>query len=110
MVVRVYRYAELAVTRVRYANMNIRVSRISGCQIRRHGRGSHAVGRNQTPRLPGGEFPNATFYVDKEEAHTQGVRVGCGKDVGSIVTVKVAFNKAGNVVGAVLAGNLQIPA
>src|SRR4029077_3198231 len=110
MVVRTHRYAKLTVTRVRNADVNIRVSRIRGCQIGRNGRCSHTVGRNQAPGLASRELPYATLYVNKEEAQTQSVWVGGSKNVGSIVSVEVAFHKPGNVVGSELAGNLQIPA
>src|ERR1700704_1340131 len=90
--------------------MNVTVSGISGCQIRRHGRGPHAVGGDQTPRLSGGDFPDAAFYIDKEQAHAQGVWVGCGKNVGSIISIEIAFNVTGDVVSSVLAAHLQVPA
>src|SRR5690349_17075712 len=110
MVVRAYGQAELTVTRVRNADVNIGVRCVCSRQIRGHRRSSYAVRRNQAPGLASRKLPYAALYIHKEEAHAQRVWVGGSKNVGSIVSVKVAFHETRDVVGSVLAANFQIPA
>src|SRR5690349_13791036 len=90
--------------------MNIAVSGICGCQIGGHGRSPYTVRCNQAPRLAAGELPLAAPYVYKKQTQAKSVRVGGGKNVCRIVSIEVAFNKAGDVIGPIFSGDLHVPA